>query len=857
MVSPLCLISILKILAKSYSDKLPDPAQNELLAVSTVFKVDDAMHERESASCTVLVVKPSVLLASSYNTVLFDSEMSLLDGLAAHIQNLDPDVLVGFEIQTTSIGYILERAQVIGHTFGQMASRWVKGSGQLDGPRSVVGQPNAEAAVTYFQRKGADMKLTGRHIISLWRIVRTEVKLSAYSREVVAAELFQTTFPKHSNRILESWFLSSHAERAVRYIVQLAVLNVAIVDKLNVLSRTGELARVYGIDFMSVLTRGSQFRVESMMRRVARARGFLLLSAAREEVFKQPAVEALPLVMEPNSGLYVDPVIVLDFQSLYPSVIIAHNLCFSTMLGNANRIQSWDEVRRTGVLPNYLPPEVTELGGVENIERHVFIASNGEMFVDASVRQGILPQMLQEILETRIMVKNAMKGVVGDEATRNLLNARQFGLKMIANVTYGYASASFSGRMPCAGLADAIVQCGRDALEQICDYVDDELQAETGATIVYGDTDSLFVQVRGATREKAFKVGERIVAQANKIFPVPMALKLEKVYQPCVLQTNKRYVGYSYESPTQAVPIFDAKGIETVRRDTCPLVQKALERSLRLLFETKDLSIVKGDLRRLCGRLYTERVPFADFIFRREVRLGSYKEGHLPPAAIVATKAIEHDPRAAPRHGERVPFVVVYDRPGAPLKDCVMAPETFLSLAEKSGTRLNTTYYITKQLLPALDRVFSLIGVRVASWYADFPRTTFITPMHAMKHGVPHTVRKGQQSVLSMFYATSACALCRRRCRNTTLCQECTCSPIASQATRYLLEGRRRQNEARGEQLLSECRLCTRADLGMAIECCNVSCKVADELRKAEKHLQMTDAALYDDRVWGTKNNPM
>ena len=62
------------------------------------------------------------------------------------------------------------------------------------------------------------------------------------------------------------------------------------------------------------------------------------------------------------------------------------------------------------------------------------------------------------------------------------------------------------------------------------------------------------------------------------------------MYHPCVLQTKKRYVGMMYESPSQAEPSFDAKGIETVRRDSCPAVAKMLERSLRLLFATRDVS---------------------------------------------------------------------------------------------------------------------------------------------------------------------------------------------------------------------------------------------------------------------------
>ena len=47
------------------------------------------------------------------------------------------------------------------------------------------------------------------------------------------------------------------------------------------------------------------------------------------------------------------------------------------------------------------------------------------------------------------------------------LNARQFALKMIANVTYGYTSASYSGRMPCSDIADSIVQYGRETLERV------------------------------------------------------------------------------------------------------------------------------------------------------------------------------------------------------------------------------------------------------------------------------------------------------------------------------------------------------------------------------------------------------
>lgn len=103
---------------------------------------------------------------------------------------------------------------------------------------------------------------------------------------------------------------------------------------------------------------------------------------------------------------------------------------------------------------------------------------------------------------------------------------------------------------------------------------------------------SMFVLVPGRSVSEAFQIGNEIALAVTKMNPSPVVLKMEKVYQSCFLLTKKRYVGYSYEKPDQVKPVFDAKGIETVRRDTCPAVSKTMERSLRNYFENQDISKV-------------------------------------------------------------------------------------------------------------------------------------------------------------------------------------------------------------------------------------------------------------------------
>lgn len=204
---------------------------------------------------------------------------------------------------------------------------------------------------------------------------------------------------------------------------------------------------------------------------------------------------------------------------------------------------------------------------------------NGVSFVKHRVRQGVLGRMAEEILDTRLILKRALKSISTPGIRRRQLDSRQLGLKLIANVMYGYTAASYSGRMPCCDIADAIVMTARETLERTVRMINEH--PEWNAHVVYGDTDSVFVHLPGSSRERAFNVGEAIAKAVTDANPRPVRLRFEKVYHPCVLASKKRYVGFMYESRSTREPVMDAKGIETVRRDGCRASAKILEAALK------------------------------------------------------------------------------------------------------------------------------------------------------------------------------------------------------------------------------------------------------------------------------------
>lgn len=643
------------------------------------------------------------------------TELDLMVRLVEVVRTHDPDVLTGYEVHGSSWGYLMERARTK-YDFNLCD--------ELSRMKSQSHGRSGKEADRWGFNTTSSIRVTGRHMINVWRAMRGELNLLQYTMENVAWHLLHRRIPHYSWQTLTNWYSNGrHGDlsKLLRYYTTRTRMDIEILEANELIPRTSEQARLLGVDFFSVFSRGSQFKVESIMFRIAKPENLMLVSPSRKQVGGQNALECLPLVMEPQSAFYNSPLVVLDFQSLYPSVMIAYNYCYSTFLG---RVANWRGTNKMG-FAEYKRQE----GLLQLLKDHINIAPNGIMYVRPEMRKSLLAKMLIEILETRVMVKSGMKQDKDDKRLQQLLNNRQLALKLLANVTYGYTSASFSGRMPCSEIADSIVQTGRETLERAIAYI--HSVERWGAEVVYGDTDSLFVYLRGRTRAQAFDIGEEMAQAITDRNPRPVKLKFEKVYHPCVLLAKKRYVGYKWESRGQAAPEFDAKGIETVRRDGTPAEQKMEEKALKLLFDTADLSQVKAYFQAQCAKVLQGHVSVQDFCFAREVRLGSYatESGAPAPAgALISTRRMLADARAEPQYGERVPYVVVAGAPGARLVDRCVAPEDLLA---GPGRALDAAYYIGKNIMPPLERIFNLVGASVQGWYEEMPKVLRVRRLDA------------------------------------------------------------------------------------------------------------------------------
>ncbi|KAG1474804.1 hypothetical protein G6F56_000124 [Rhizopus delemar] len=315
----------LEIHVHTRDDLLPDPEQDPVEIIFYCLQTDDPKisingyqqdYHVGIIALTDLDITKMGISTSRADINYGETEKELILILIEKIRLYNPDMLVGYEVQNASWGYLIERSALLGIHLVDALSR-------INTPPSDMIRRDK-----WGYKKASTYKICGRHMLNVWRLMRHELTLMSYTFENVVYHLLHHRVPHFSHSTLTSWYNKGPVvlkHRLLKYYMKRVQMNLDILDASQVINRTCESARIFGMDFYSVLTRGSQFKVESLMFRIAKPENLLMVSPSRKQVAEQRSLECLPLVMEPVSKFYSSPMAVLDFQSLYPSIMIAHN----------------------------------------------------------------------------------------------------------------------------------------------------------------------------------------------------------------------------------------------------------------------------------------------------------------------------------------------------------------------------------------------------------------------------------------------------------------------------------------------------------------------------------------------------
>ena len=555
----------------------------------------------------------------------FETEKALLQRFQKYLTEIDPDIITGWNIFGFDLEYLLVRATI----HHKLAPIWGR---VKDAVAKLEIKNLSSSALGNNELKMVPMK--GRYVFDLFQDVKREHKLESYSLNNVSKR-FLSDAEKLDMPVREifSRYLEGDPKKlgeVAEYCIQDTVLPHKLMDKLCQIQNQFEMAKACWVPLSFLSERGQQIKVFSQMAYKARQLNFII------PTFKYgtgPVGEGYEgaTVLEAQTGAYYNPITALDFASLYPSIMCAHNLCYSTLV---------------------MDPKYDNLPGVtyEQFGPHRFAQSPAP---------SLLPVILTDLKAFRKKAKKLMAQAEGTPMEA-IYNGQQLAYKISMNSIYGFTGAS-KGMLPLPAIASTVTMQGRNMIEQTKNYVEANFP---GARVRYGDTDSVMVEfdVQGRKGQDAidysWEQGELAAEQCTKLFKAPNDLELEKVYCPYFLYSKKRYAAKMFEKNKEGQVAFkkiDVKGLQVVRRDSCPFVRETLKGLLGQILDSSDPKPVIDKARAAAKQLLDGEVPLEKLLMSKQLA-SAYK---VPtPHVAVRDKMKARAPGSEPKQGDRVPFLI-------------------------------------------------------------------------------------------------------------------------------------------------------------------------------------------------------
>ncbi|MCL2333640.1 MAG: DNA polymerase II [Candidatus Methanoplasma sp.] len=475
---------------------------------------------------------------------LTGGEEDIITRFAEQIRKEDPDVITGYNIDNYDIRHILKRADA---NKMKEAMPWGRDLGQ---PRVV---------------NDRFWRLKGRIIIDAWWAVKRELRPKQETLNAVSMQLLgESKMDVDPKQMDDEW--KNNREKVIEYCKKDAELALKILINVGTVRKGMDLSTVAKLPLDDALNAGSSQLADSLLIREAdRQKVGIPLTGRRES---EDQIEG-GYVHTMNPGLY-HWVCVLDFKSMYPSLIIAKNICFTTLS-----------------------------------QQGTIVAPSGARFLSPEKRVGILPKILKDLMRQRDEIKARMKAT-SDEYEKRYLNGLQEAVKVLMNTFYGVFASSFY-RFTDKSIGAAITAFARENVKRIISDVESE-----GISVIYSDTDSVFMHSPKEDLEGAVEFGKRM---AKRFSEEGRTLEFEKLMEPLFSHgKKKRYVG-RVVWPTKSEELL-VRGYEIRRSDSFDLQSRLLKELFEKILDEKNdeaMAMVKGMIKDTISK----NVDVADLVISR------------------------------------------------------------------------------------------------------------------------------------------------------------------------------------------------------------------------------------------------
>jgi DNA polymerase I/DNA polymerase-2 len=409
--------------------------------------------------------------------------------------------------------------------------------------------------------------------------------------------------------------------------------------------------------------------VEAYLMRKAVEDNVLIPNSPKTEE-KESRLKELPykgaIVVEPKKGIH-ENIAVLDFRSLYPTIIVSHNI--SPELLNCNH----EECKNKNTAPE--------------TENHFCLQ-----------KVGFIPKHLKFLIDRRRELKEKMKKVSKESPEYKILDNEQYATKIISNAMYGYFG--FAGaRWYKKECGEATAAWGRFYIKKIM-----QMAQEEGLEIIYGDTDSIFVKKDGLSLKEIEEEAKKFVEKVNKELPGIIELEFRGVYLRGIFVTRekgesgakKRYALLDTEGN------LEVRGFETVRRDWCKLAKETQRKVLEIILKEKNPEGAINFVNETIKRLKEGKVEIDDLTIYEQITKPLSQYEQIGPHVKAAMKARERGKPIA--EGSIIAFVIT--KGSGSISDRAM-PAEFVTKED-----YDANYYIEHQILPAAVRVLKALGYK-------------------------------------------------------------------------------------------------------------------------------------------------